>query len=276
MKYTYRKTAQFNSTLPGADRCLALVSRLLLGLLCCVAVTSTIYAQKKPGTGHGESPEIRAGILQITNISTSTVVASDGKGNAIKFNRPASKLNVGQNLWVSGNKLRVSGNKVMGVGLPIKGSIKNKIGQGDWMETEVTISNTGRIDATTETWTTVCADGFTGGVMIFLFDNNGNVLHSTPLKKYGVNGTCVPSSPSKRTELWNDTVSLEIVNKTRSVKIVHVKKPTDRIDEFLEKTREVAEIVKIFVEIYTDVAGGGGGTGGSGPTGPTPIKPKVP
>ncbi len=267
MKYIYRKTAQLNSKAPDANHCQALVSRLLLGLLCCVAVTSTIYAQRKPGTGHGESPEIRAGILQVTNISTSTVIASDGKSHAIKFNRPASKLNVGQNLWVSGNK-------VMGAGLPINGSIRNKIGQGDWMETEVTISNTGRIDATTKTWTTVCADGFTGGVMIFLFDNIGNVLHSTPLKKYGVNGTCVPSSPSKRTELWNDTVSLEVVNKTRSVKIVHVKKPTDRIDDFLEKTREVAEIVKIFVEIYTDVKGGG--TGGSGPTEPAPIKPKVP
>jgi hypothetical protein len=263
----YATATQRVSNVCDARRKLRWFYKTLFGLLCCLAAIPGVFAQKRIPGGINDTT-IGAGNYQISNITTGAVNARDNNGRTIKFNVPQSKLNVGQRVWVAGNR-------VNGVVLPINGEIRSKVGAGDWMETTVTISNNGRIDGKTRTWTTVCADGFTGGVIVFLFDQAGNVLHSTPLKKYGVNGTCVPSAPSNRTEYWNNTVSVDIVNKTRSVKIVHVKKPTDRIDEFLEKAKEVAEIVKIFAEAYQDIAGGGG-TGGSGPTEPVPAKPKVP
>lgn len=265
--YKNATVTQRVSNVRGACRQWRWFYQTLFGLLCCLAAISGVYAQKRSPGGINDTA-IGAGDFQITNVTTGAAIARDNNGRSIKFNVPQSKLNVGQKLWLTGNR-------VNGVILPINGTTKSKVGDGDFMETTVTISNNGRIDGKTRTWTSVCADGFTGGVIVFLFDRAGNVLHSTPLKKYGVNGTCVPSAPSNRTEYWNNTVSVDIVNKIGSVKIVHVKKPTDRIDEFLEKAKEVAEIVKIFAEAYQDVAGGGG-TGGSGPTEPVPAKPKVP
>ena len=59
------------------------------------------------------------------------------------------------------------------------------------METDVTVSNNGRIDGNTKT-KSCQIQGFTGGVWVSFLDKEtaegANILHVTPVKSYGVNG----------------------------------------------------------------------------------------
>jgi hypothetical protein len=191
-----------------------------------------------------------------------TVAGQSGEQLQASAGQPG-QINVGQRVWIN-----PSVSKLTYVDFPIEMSKKSHVGGGDWMETSVKVSNTGIINARTHTWTTSCADGFTGGVRVVLMKKDGNDLYITKLRKYGVNGTCVPSAPSSRNESWDENVPLSIINETAKVAIVHIKKPTDRVDEFLEKAKEVAEIAKTVAEVYSTIAGAGGGQQ-PGPTGGT-------
>ncbi len=175
----------------------------------------------------------------------------------------SSNVNIGQTVWLHSNK-------VVYVDFPIETERKDQVGGGDYMSTKVKLSNTGLLTATTRTWTTACADGFTGGVRVILMKKDGNELHITKLRKYGVNGECVPSSPSDRKESWDENIPLDKVNEAAKLAIVHIKKPTDRIDDFLARAKEVAEILKTASEAYSNVAGAGGKpAAGSAQTSPT-------
>lgn len=184
----------------------------------------------------------------ISNVSGGTVTARNRFGTAIEFSLPQSKaryLNRGQKVWTSGNN-------VMGVEFPIRMETKNERlhhKRSHWMKTRIKISSTGRIDGETRTWSSECARGFTGGVVVYLMDEYGNNLYNTPMHKYGVNGECL-GDPHDRKEVWSDPVPQDVLNKVRNVAITHLRKPTDRWDDFLEKAKKVAEIAKVFVEIY--------------------------
>lgn len=191
---------------------------------------------------------------KVTAVSSSGISVTADSGEAHKAtSSPAhtKNVNVGQIAWLYPSEVKL-------VAFPIEMERKTRVGNGDWMETSVKLSNTGILRGQTKTWTTACQDGFTGGVRVILMAKDGNDLYITKLRKYGVNGTCIPSAPSSRKESWDDNVPLNLVNQTTKIAIVHIKKPTDRVDEFLEKAKEVAEIAKTFSEAYANASSGGG------------------
>jgi hypothetical protein len=61
------------------------------------------------------------------------------------------------------------------------------------MRTQVKVSNTGRVDGHTWTWTNRELNGYHGGVVVFIEDASENVLYNTPLRRYRVDGKWVPA-----------------------------------------------------------------------------------
>jgi hypothetical protein len=199
------------------------------------------------------------------------VNGQDGRTIVANFGSETGNMNLGQTVWIYPSKLEI-------VDFPLEVSRKTKVGSGDFMKTTAKLSNTGILRARTRTWTSSCGDGFTGGVRVVLMDRNKNDLWISGLHKYGVNGTCVPGASSDRTEEWNETVPLDALNKAARIAIVHLKKPTNRVDEFLDNAQKVADILKTVAEAYGTASGGGGegtgagtgtGHGTGGPTEPT-------
>jgi hypothetical protein len=143
------------------------------------------------------------------------------------------------------------------------------------METWVKLSNTGRIDGTTKTWTNNAARGFTGGVKVQLQDRSGNVLQwDMPVQKYGVNAKNPISqagSPSSRKVDWSFPVPAAILNSAARIRIIHRHTPEGRWDQSIEMAKELGEVLKTYAEVYETVAGAGGG----GPTGSGPTQPPV-
>jgi len=219
---------------------------------CVVAlVTASAYGGSK--TAPATAMKVRAGTGKVAAVQQSTVEvqADSGERLSANFGNETKDMLVGQTAWIDGNSIRL-------VDFPIQMENKDKVGGGDYMETNVKLSNTGLLTAKTKTWTTACADGFTGGVRVILMKKDGNELYITKLRKYGVNGTCVPSAPSSRNESWDETIPLDKIKETAKLAIVHIKKPTDRVDEFLARAKEVAEIVKTLSEAYKNASGGPG------------------
>jgi hypothetical protein len=89
------------------------------------------------------------------------------------------------------------------------------------LSTSVTLSNTARIDATTQTWTTNAWTGFVGRVTVFVEDADANILFSTPTRGFGVDGMFIPTSPSSRTDVWSDTVDQTVLDRAIALRIVH-------------------------------------------------------
>jgi hypothetical protein len=218
----------------------------------CVVALVTASVQGGD-TGRAASLKVRPGTGKIAAVQQSTVEvqADSGERLSANFGNEAKDMLVGQTAWIDGNAIRV-------VDFPIEMENKDKVGGGDYMETKVKVSNTGLLTAKTKTWTTACADGFTGGVRVILMKKDGNELYITKLHKYGVNGTCVPSAPSSRNESWDETIPLDKIKDTAKLAIVHIKKPTDRVDDFLARAKEVAEIAKTLSEAYKNASGGPG------------------
>ena len=268
--------------------CIALLAALGLAVVA-LAIPAWVQAATP---GLAVSPEVLARIersptcCQISGIAAVVTARDPSTGLTIQFNRPQSLLSIGQNVWLS--QRPAPGGKVaklaVGVQFPFEKTRQQKVGDQDHMKTTIKVSFTpgltvGRVDGTTKTWTTSWYDGFTGGVMYFLQDKVGNNLpFFPPIRKYGVNGTAVPGAASDRTDHWSDSVPLEIVNKISKVAIVHVKKPTPRVDDFLAYAKEAGEAAQVWVEVITAIAGAGGGggtgpgeggTGGGGPTQPS-------
>jgi hypothetical protein len=103
---------------------------------------------------------------------------------------------------------------------PFRGSQFDELGDHRRMETSITISNNGRIDGRTRTWTAHKTKGFTGGVAVVLMDASGNILHVTQEERYGVNCKRCPG-PSDRTVQWAQTVPANLISQVRGYAIVH-------------------------------------------------------
>ncbi len=121
------------------------------------------------------------------------------------------------------------GNRAAVTGFPINATKRDKIGASSRkMETTIIVSSTGRIDGTTKTWTAEALRGFTGGVLVGITDLDGNVLHTTKMRKYGVDGTAKPGGGSSRTEHWSEEVPKEALDKAAAVVIWHSHQPKNR------------------------------------------------
>ena len=191
-----------------------------------------------------------------SNASTGDVLGSDGRGREIAFKlarSQAQQVNRGQDL-------RLDGTRVRGTQFPIESSKRDRVRKKRswWMQTSLRLSNNGRLEARTRTWTKECMRGFTGGVAVFLYDADGNSLWNSQLHRYGVNGECL-TEPHRRDELWSETVPEDQLNKVAKVAIVQKYSPKNRFDDFVRDAKKLAEVVKEFVAIYKEVKGGGTG-----------------
>jgi hypothetical protein len=131
---------------------------------------------------------------------------------------------------------------------PVKDYKSSKIkGKSSWkMTTDVTVSNSGRIDGKTKTKSSEAMRGFTGGVEVLLTDRAGNILYQTALRKYGVNGTAM-GGQSERTENWSETVPGDALNKVSAVVIHHSYEPKVRLAAGLGWIKDNWDVV---VKVY--------------------------
>jgi hypothetical protein len=137
---------------------------------------------------------------------------------------------VGQVAYVT-----LDGTNALVTAFPITGSRRDDLGHSRKMETSVTLSASGRLDAVTRTWTAEALKGFTGGVVVAITDKDRSVLHTTQLHKYGVNGTQVPGgAKSDRTEKWSENLPPSVANAVGGYAIVQAEAPTDHLTKFLK------------------------------------------
>jgi len=126
---------------------------------------------------------------------------------------------------------------------PLKGSKFTELGDQRRMESSITISNNGRIDGVTRTWTEKKWKGFTGAVAVAITDRNGNVLHVTEPKSYGVDCKRCPGS-SNRTQAWSDAVPGNVISRVGGYAIVHTTNPRDRWRSWLRDAKDAATEIK--------------------------------
>jgi hypothetical protein len=236
----------------------------IAGLAAVAALAAAPAAHALPPINTEAVTAPKAGTVEAVTAGQVKVAPSTGGPLSANFGSQAGEINVGQRAWIYPTQVRV-------VDFPLDMSRKTKVGGGDYMKTRVKLSNTGILRATTRTWTTACADGFTGGVRVVVMDRAGNDLWVSDLHKYGVNGECVPGAASDRTEDWVANVPLDRLNETYSIAIVQRKKPTNRVKDFLDYAKQVADIAKTLSEAYGNVSGGGGDGEGKTPTGTGPL-----
>ncbi len=133
------------------------------------------------------------------------------------------------------------------ISLPMHAHKKNKIENGWWMETEVTVSNTARIDGETKLINYQALAGFKGGSVILLQDGAGNVVFRSPAFHTGVNAAGV--NPKKEATI---AVTVEfppdLVQQVEGVAIAHRLMPDgnlwkQRCDEIIQIGKGVAEVV---------------------------------
>lgn len=129
---------------------------------------------------------------------------------------------------------------------PLRGSKFTELGDHRRMETNITISNNGRIDGVTRIWTAKQWKGFTGSVAVAITDRAGNVLYVTNPQSWGVDCKRCPG-PSNRTQGWADTVPANVLSKVGGYAIIHATNPRDRWRDWLSNAKEaVAEIKAIY------------------------------
>ena len=126
---------------------------------------------------------------------------------------------------------------------PLRGSRFTELGDHRRMETSITISNNGRIDGVTRTWTAKQWQGFTGSVAVVITDRAGNVLHVTNPQSWGVDCRRCPG-PSDRTQGWTDAVPRNVLDRVGGYDIRHTTSPRDRWRDWLRTSREAATEIR--------------------------------
>ncbi|BBM86292.1 3-coathanger stack domain-containing protein [Candidatus Uabimicrobium amorphum] len=96
------------------------------------------------------------------------------------------------------------------------------------MNTHISLYNNGLLKAKTRVWTAKKLKGFTGGVNILFFNDSKQLIHQTPLKKYGVDGTGVPFTKSDVTKNWSTLIPINVLNDTSYIVIYQRHTPTPR------------------------------------------------
>jgi hypothetical protein len=126
---------------------------------------------------------------------------------------------------------------------PLRGSKFTELGDHRRMETQITISNNGRIDGVTRIWTDKKLKGFTGSIAVAITDRAGNVLYVTNPQSWGVDCKRCPGS-SNRTQGWADTVPSNVLKQVGGYAIIHTTNPRDRWRSWLSTTKEAVTEIK--------------------------------
>ncbi|KAM3100368.1 hypothetical protein ACKFKG_01275 [Phormidesmis sp. 146-35] len=129
---------------------------------------------------------------------------------------------------------------------PLRGKQFDELSDHRRMDTSITISNNGRIDGVTRTWTAHKYKGYTGSVVVTITDRAGNILHVTKPEVYGVNCRRCPG-PSDRTVQWAQAMPANLVSQVGGYAIFHA--PSHR-PRFLDWFRDGSEAAKRVGEAY--------------------------
>lgn len=106
--------------------------------------------------------------------------------------------------------------------LPITGFQHNYLLQGH-LETSFTVSETGKLEAVTKTWTDFFGKGFIGSIAIALLDENAQQLWVSKERQYTVQGRCM--GKWMRRDGWSDQIPQEILAQVRGYMIIQQQVP---------------------------------------------------
>lgn len=132
---------------------------------------------------------------------------------------------------------------------------KSDLHNGFHMETTAKLSDNGRLDSKTDIWSTNDGFGFTGAVIVFLLDADGNILFRSRAHTAGVNGVRL-GDPSNNILIEED-VPQDFVKHTVKLDILHIRAPHSRIEENLDEaikvTKKISELIKNVGDIIGEV-----------------------
>ncbi|GBF82454.1 MIR domain-containing protein [Aphanothece sacrum] len=123
---------------------------------------------------------------------------------------------------------------------PVRAEQTNQVAGGT-MTTKVTVSPDGQLTAETHTRTKVDLKGFTGSVIVVIYNQEGRA-HISGKHSFGVNGQLIPGGPSDRKDTWQESVPLEISSKANRVAIVHSHDPNVRVN-----AEDVINLIRIAI-----------------------------
>ena len=128
---------------------------------------------------------------------------------------------------------------------PIKLKDKDRLKAGWFMESDLTVSNTGKITGTTVSMS-LNLNGFTGAAVVYLEDKAGNVLWATS-KSVGVSGAVLGGTKTSAPATWDVEFPKGLVSKIEKVDVVHIHAPNNRlpgtIKEFVDGSKPVIEFI---------------------------------
>jgi hypothetical protein len=111
----------------------------------------------------------------------------------------------------------------------------------------------GYITAETRTWTWTAFGGFTGGVKIAFYDQEGVIITYSQTHRFGVNGTWVPGGPSDRRDSWSENINLADAAKVQTATVIHCHDPKS-IEEILERAKNNAKKLADITGEITNIA----------------------
>jgi len=137
-----------------------------------------------------------------------------------------------------------------GPSFPLTGSApETRVGREQYITTNITISNTRRIDGVTRTRTTRNTNGFVGVVEVILTDKDGNILYITSQQRFAVEGKWLGSSD--RTDSWSVNIPAEVpLDKITGYVIVQRNSPPRSFLETLGSIQKVAEAIKGIIKVF--------------------------
>lgn len=139
---------------------------------------------------------------------------------------------------------------------PISAEVRDKLGNSREMRTKFTVSNNGRINASTRIDTDELARGFHGAVILLLTDEDGNVLHESQPRRWGVNGEGIPGDAGDdREEPWSEMIPAEVVEKVKGYRVIHFEDPGGTLEDTLKQFNRILDQLvdanRKIREIYT-------------------------
>lgn len=139
-------------------------------------------------------------------------------------------------------------------GAPIKKCSSNVSVASGKMHACVTLSKSGRVDSTINTWTANSLKGFTGGFTAFFVDKKGNIVDQTKLYKYGVDAK-TPFTNYDRTDRQVDNIGAADYKKTAKIFIVLEHTPSDSWNRLIKFTSGLAEVGQNVAKFCASIGG---------------------
>ncbi len=172
-----------------------------------------------------------------SNTQGKNFLIAQNDGNLVMYN------NMGQPVWAS----HTNGD--------IHLTRSSFLGSGHYMDTNATLTSSGKLNVTTRTRTVTWFGGFTGGVMVGATDQNGTILEFAK-QRFGVDGTAI--GKSDRIDNWSGNFSQDTVSRATQLFIAHYWDPKVKMEEMVKIGIEIAKVVIIIIQIANaDIAVGG-------------------